>query len=131
MLFRSRVLPQSTYMINPSFFHYLYTRHVLGRLFNLIVRMTLLPGISDTQAGLKGFQKDAAEIIFARRRVDRFGFDVEILLIARRHRLKVKEVAVHFRYFQEPTTVQFIRDALNILRDLARIKINDLKRLYL
>lgn len=126
----SRVLPESTYLISPSFFSYLYTRHILGRAFNWIVRLFFLPGISDTQAGLKGFRKATADIIFARQRIDRFGFDVEVLLIAKRHGLKIREVAVQFRYFQEPTTIQFIRDAVNILKDLMRIKINDLKRLY-
>ena len=125
-----RVLPESRYLISPSFFNYLYTRHILGRLFNLIVRMVFLPGIVDTQAGLKGFRKDAAEIIFGRQRIDRFGFDVELLLIAKRHGLRTKEVAVQFRYFQEPTTIRFIQDAINILKDLTRIKINDFKRFY-
>ena len=56
----SRVHPESRYVIGPSFFRYLYTRHMSGRFFNWLVRVLLLPGISDTQAGLKGFSAAAA-----------------------------------------------------------------------
>jgi glycosyltransferase involved in cell wall biosynthesis len=48
----SRVHPESRYVIRPSFFRYLYTRHICGRFFNWLVRVLLLPGLSDTQAGL-------------------------------------------------------------------------------
>lgn len=51
-----RVLKASTYMMSPSFFSYLYTRHLMGRIFNLVCRALTVPGILDTQAGLKGFR---------------------------------------------------------------------------
>src|SRR6266481_1930690 len=47
-----RVLKASVYMMSPSFFSYLYTRHVMGRMFNWICRLLTVPGILDTQAGL-------------------------------------------------------------------------------
>src|SRR5207253_1905389 len=61
-----RVLPESRYLMSPSFFHYLYTRHLMSRLFNRVVRVALLPGILDTQAGLKAFTARAAQLIFPR-----------------------------------------------------------------
>src|SRR5205085_6751729 len=54
-------------------------RRVMSRSFNLLVRGLLLPGVSDTQAGLKGFRAGAAELVFERLTVDRFAFDVEAL----------------------------------------------------
>ena len=71
-----RVLPESRYLMSPSFFHYLYTRHLMSRAFNLMVRTLLLRGVLDSQAGLKGYTARAAEVVFPRLTIPRFGFDV-------------------------------------------------------
>jgi dolichyl-phosphate beta-glucosyltransferase len=125
-----RVLPESRYLMSPSFFHYLYTRHLMSRVFNRVVRLALLPGILDTQAGLKGFTTRAAELIFPRLTVPGFGFDVELLYIARKHGLRIRQTAVHYRYEDEPSTVRFAADAVTMLRDLARIRWNDWRGRY-
>jgi dolichyl-phosphate beta-glucosyltransferase len=125
-----RVLPESRYLISPSFFHYLYTRHLMSRLFNRVVRVALLPGILDTQAGLKAFTARAAQLIFPRLTVAGFGFDVELLYIARKHRLRVRQTAVQYRYDDEPSTVRFAGDAAAMVRDLARIRWNDWRGRY-
>src|SRR5438128_10248860 len=115
-----RVLPESRYLMSPSFFHYLYTRHVMSRVFNRVVRTALLPGILDTQAGLKGFTAPAAELVFPRLTIPGFGFDVEVLYIARKHGLRMKQVAVQYRYDDEPSTVRFAADAAGMVRDLMK-----------
>lgn len=125
-----RVLRESRYLMSPTFFHYLYTRHLLSRAYNAVVRWTLLPGILDSQAGLKGFSARAAEVIFPRMTIRGFGFDVEALLIARRHGLETAQVPVHFRYDSEPTTVRLAQDGGTLLSDLARIRWNDLRGRY-
>ena len=125
-----RVLPESRYLMSPSFFHYLYTRHLMSRLFNRVVRLALLPGILDTQAGLKAFTARAAELIFPRLTVAGFGFDVELLYIARKHGLRMRQTAVQYRYDDEPSTVRFAADAAAMLRDLARIRWNDWRGRY-
>src|SRR6185437_13403775 len=125
-----QVLRESRYLMSPTFFHYLYTRHLLSRAYNAVVRWTLLPGILDSQAGLKGFSARAAEIIFPRMTIRGFGFDVEALLIARRHGLETVQVPVHFRYDSEPTTVRLAQDGGTLLSDLARIRWNDLRGRY-
>ncbi len=125
-----RVLPESRYVMSPSFFHYLYTRHLLSRAFNRVVRVALLPGILDTQAGLKGFTARAAELIFPRLTVPGFGFDVELLYIACKHGLSVRQAAVHYRYDDEPSTVRFAADAATMLRDLVVIRWNDWRGRY-
>jgi len=125
-----RVLPESRYLMSPSFFSYLYTRHVMSRLFNALVRHTLIPGVLDTQAGLKGFTAAAAELVFPRVTIPRFGFDVEALFIARKFGLAIQQVAVNFRYDEEPTTVRFAKDAAQMARDLARIRANEWRRRY-
>ena len=125
-----RVLPESRYLMSPTFFSYLYTRHVMSRAFNAAVRWTLVPGVLDTQAGLKGFTARAAEEIFPRLTVPGFGFDVEALHIARRRGLRIAQTAVHFRYDSEPSTVRFVRDALRMAGDLGRIRVNDIRGRY-
>jgi|SRR5579859_3748399 len=125
-----RVLPESRYLMSPSFFHYLYTRHVLSRAYNAVVRWTLLPGILDSQAGLKGFTARAAEQVFSRLSINRFGFDVEALFIARRLGLRTTQVPVFFRYDSEPSTVRLLGDGGSMFGDLLRVRWNDLRGRY-
>ena len=125
-----RILPESRYLMSPSFFHYLYTRHLMSRAFNKVVRAFLLPGIYDTQAGLKGFSAEAAAICFARTTIPGFGFDIECLYIAQQHKLVIKQTAVNFRYDDEPTTVRFARDSRRMLRDIWEVKRNAMRGRY-
>ncbi|MBK5189206.1 MAG: glycosyltransferase [Gemmatimonadaceae bacterium] len=125
-----RVLAESRYLMSPTFFSYLYTRHVMSRVFNAMVRWTLIPRVLDTQAGLKGFTAHAAEIVFPRITIPGFGFDVEALFIARKHGLSLAQTPVFFRYDEEPTTVRFAEDALRMMRDLVHIRRNDWRGRY-
>jgi len=119
-----RVLPDSRYLMSPSFFHYLYTRHLMSRAFNRMVQAVLLPGILDTQAGLKGFTAQAATLCFTRTTIPRFGFDIECLYIAQSHGLRISQTAVHFRYDEEASTVRFARDSNRMLQDIWKVKTN-------
>ncbi len=119
-----RVLPESRYLMSPGFFHYLYTRHLMSRGFNRIVQTFLLPGILDTQAGLKGFTAQAAELCFSRTTIPGFGFDIECLYIAQQYGFRIKQTAVNFRYDDEPTTVRFARDSNRMLQDIWTVKRN-------
>jgi len=125
-----RVLPESRYLMSPSFFHYLYTRHVMSRVFNMMVRTILLRDILDTQAGLKGFTAKAAGIVFPRLTIPRFGFDVESLFIAQQHGFRVKQTAVHFRYDEEPTTITFTQSVFRMMADLVHVRMNQLRGRY-
>ena len=125
-----RVLPESRYVMSPSFFHYLYTRHVMSRVFNALVRAVLLRDVLDSQAGLKGFTARAAETVFPRLTIARFGFDVEALFIAQKHGLAVRQTAVHFRYDEEPTTVRFAQSAVTMALELLQVRLNDWRGRY-
>jgi dolichyl-phosphate beta-glucosyltransferase len=73
-------------------------RHLLGRAFNWVVRrVTGLP-FADTQCGFKLFRRSAARELFALQRIDGFGFDVELLYLARRRGLRIVELPVLWRY---------------------------------
>lgn len=125
-----RVLPQSRYEISPAFFRYLYTRHLMGRFFNCLVRGLLLPGVLDTQAGLKGFSNVVAQRVFAQQRLTGFSFDVEVLYLAKKCGYTIAQVPISFRYFFEETTVKFFDDTLKMIRDLCVIKWNDWRGVY-
>lgn len=125
-----RVLPESRYLMSPSFFHYLYTRHIQSRVFNAMVRAILLPGVLDSQAGLKGFTARAAEEVFRRITIPRFGFDVEALVIAKRHGFSIRQTAVHFRYDEEPTTVRLVQSAATMAGDLLQVRLNGWRGKY-
>lgn len=126
----SRVMHGSTFTMSPRYLRYIYTRHTAGRIFNWIIQRTLLPGIDDTQPGLKGFSRSAVKKIFSLQTLDGFSFDVEVLYIARLQQLRIEEVPVNFRYFSEPTTVQFFQDTIKILRDMVKIYFNGRKGRY-
>jgi dolichyl-phosphate beta-glucosyltransferase len=125
-----RVLPESRYIMSPAFFPYLFTRHLLSRALNLGVRLTLVGGVRDTQAGLKGFAAAAADAVFTRLTVTGFAFDVEALVIARRRGLVIREIPVEFRYDDEPTTVRLIQDAARMTRDLITVRWNAMRGRY-
>jgi glycosyltransferase involved in cell wall biosynthesis len=125
-----RVLPESRYVMSPTFFHYLYTRHLMSRLFNRLTQRVLLPGILDTQAGLKGFTARAAQTVFSRQTLRGFGFDLECLFIARLHGLKIEQVPVDFYYSDEPSTISFARHGAEMLMDLVRVRRNGARGIY-
>lgn len=125
-----RALSDSQYELAARYLPYFYTRHVMSRAFNRLVRATLLPGILDTQAGLKGFTATAARAVFSRVRIAGFGFDLECLYVARRLGLTVEQLPVRYRCHDEPSTVRFGRDAGRMIADLARIRWRSLAGKY-
>jgi glycosyltransferase involved in cell wall biosynthesis len=115
-------------------------RHVMGRIFNRIVQLLLLPGIEDSQCGFKLFRRSAAQQILNRIRL--YGdsdaevtgarvtaFDVEILVIARRLGFVIRELPVEWTY-GEHSKVNPLSDSLFNLRDLATVKWHDLRGAY-
>jgi dolichyl-phosphate beta-glucosyltransferase len=126
----SRMHAGSRYVVAPSFFGKLFSRHLLGRTFNLLVRMLVVPGVHDTQAGLKGFRKTAAQRLAGRIRLSRFSFDVELFAVARRLGMRVADCPVLFVYRKEPTTVRFVRDSLAMARDMIKVRWRILRGVY-
>ena len=125
-----RVLPDSRYVMSPTFIHYLYTRHLMSRVFNRLAQIVLLPGILDTQAGLKGFTAEAAQTVFSRQTLSGFGFDLETLFIARSHNLKIEQMPVDFHYNDEPSTISFVQHGAEMLMDLMRVRRNGMRGIY-
>ncbi|NOZ05877.1 MAG: glycosyltransferase family 2 protein [Chloroflexi bacterium] len=115
-------------------------RHLMGRVFNLVVRLLAVRGIQDTQCGFKAFRHDAAHRIFER--VQLYGekagvvtgsmvtgFDVEVLFLARKLGYPIKEVPVQWYYANE-SKVDPLQDSLRNFRDVVRVRWNDLRGRY-
>jgi glycosyltransferase involved in cell wall biosynthesis len=104
-------------------------RHVMGRVFNRVVQALAVPGIEDSQCGFKAFSQDAARAIFRRQRVDGFGFDVEILYLARRLGYPVRVVPLRWEH-KENSRVLPVRDTLLMLSDVLRVRLNGWRGRY-
>lgn len=104
-------------------------RVLMGKTFNKIVRLVAIGGYSDTQCGFKLLRRAAGQAIFSRTRIDGFAFDVELLLIAARHRLRVAEVGIVWEN-SEQSRVDPLRHSLQMFRDTVRIRYYDLKGYY-
>jgi hypothetical protein len=96
-------------------------RHLMGRLYNLLVRMLLLPGVQDTQCGFKAFRHDVAVELFSRQQIDDWGFDIEVLYLARRLGYNIIEVPVHWTYAGH-SRIRAWRDSWRMFRDIWRVR---------
>jgi dolichyl-phosphate beta-glucosyltransferase len=105
--------------------HQPWYRESMGRLFNILVQVLAVPGIQDTQCGFKCFTREAARSICSRMTCNRFGFDVEMLYIARLLGHRVREVPVVWRNSPE-TRVRALRDSVVMMGELLRIRWNHL-----
>jgi len=92
-------------------------RHVMGRVFNTLVRLLLIPKIQDTQCGFKCFVAEAANEIFSRVTRTGFGFDVEALVIANRFGYRIEQIPVRW-HFDSDSRVRVIQDTLGTVLDV-------------
>ena len=106
-----------------------WIRMRIGDVFNLLVQITCgLWGIWDTQCGFKGFTKKATEDIFPKCRINRFAFDPEILVIAKKMGYKIKEIPV--TWVNDPESKVKIKSMIKMGIDLIKIRLNLIKNLY-
>jgi dolichyl-phosphate beta-glucosyltransferase len=106
-----------------------YYRHLMGRVYNLLVRVVAVPGIQDTQCGFKAFRREVAREIFPYQTIEGWGFDVEILFIARRFGYGIVEVPVVWYYGTE-SKVKPVTDTLGMIRYLWQLRLNARQGLY-
>jgi dolichyl-phosphate beta-glucosyltransferase len=105
-----------------------WSRHVIGRVFNWAVKLLVLRGIDDTQCGFKLFSARAAQVLFPLQHLDGFGFDVEILFLARRAGLIICEIPITWVYGRE-SKVKVVSGARAFL-DLLAVRWHQLRGAY-
>jgi glycosyltransferase involved in cell wall biosynthesis len=104
-------------------------RQLFGRVFNLLLRVTLGLKFKDTQCGFKAFTRRAAETIFPLQQVERWGFDPELLFLANKFHLKVVEVPVIWAH-REGTQISPIRDGIKMFAEMLSIRWNSVTGEY-
>jgi len=104
-------------------------RELGGIVFNLMVQTILGLRIHDTQCGFKLFRRSKAIPVFERMTITGFGFDPELLFLAKRAQLKILELPVRWSH-AEGSKIRFMRDSVRMFSDLLRIRWNQITGRY-
>jgi glycosyltransferase involved in cell wall biosynthesis len=120
----SRAMDRSLISTRQSIF-----RETAGIIFNKIVRMVLRLPFVDTQCGFKAFRRERCRIIFEQQRIEGFGFDPELLYLARHYGLRAIEIPVRWGH-SEATKVNMLGDSLKMFADIFTIRWNAVSGRY-
>jgi glycosyltransferase involved in cell wall biosynthesis len=101
--------------------HQPWRREQSGRVFNLLVRLATGLPFWDTQCGFKAFRLDVCRPLFEAARVEGFGFDVELLYLAQRAHLRMREIPVRWNH-RDGSKVRFFHDAMAMLREVLQLR---------
>ncbi len=104
-------------------------RHLMGRVYNLLVKLIALPGLEDSQCGFKMFRARAAEDVFRASKLHGWGFDPEVLYIARKRGYVIREVPIDW-HFNDDSRVRPVHDTVAMVRELVSIRTNDWRGEY-
>jgi len=112
-------------------------RHLMGKVFNIVVQLFALPGIHDTQCGFKLFKTETAKKLFSKlqikhqekKRAFTGAFDVEILYLARKYDYKIAEVPIYWSHFKTDR-VSALQDSMRMFFDVMKIRLYDLLGKY-
>ena len=120
----SRVLPGSEVRGVPAL------RYAAGQVFSWMVQAVLFRGLPDTQCGFKSFKSAAAKEIFRRLTISGFGFDVELLFVARKLKFAIRPVAVHMIEHRHRSRVRLFIDSLKMFANLFMVRWMDWQGKY-
>ena len=106
-----------------------FYRRFFGRCFNAITRLVMGLPFADTQCGFKAFSRPVAQTIFQLQRIERWGFDPELLFIALKRGYSVREVPVTWGH-DERSQISYLKDGLKMLEEIAHIRWNAFLGVY-
>jgi hypothetical protein len=104
-------------------------RQLFGRIFNLLLRMILGVKVRDSQCGFKAFTRKSAQSLFPRQRIERWGFDPELLYLAKRFGMKVEEVPVEWAH-DDRSKINPVVDGFKMFVEMLNIRWADLTGKY-
>jgi dolichyl-phosphate beta-glucosyltransferase len=104
-------------------------RQLFGRIFNLALRLTLGLHFADTQCGFKAFKQPAVQAIFPQQKIERWGFDPEILFLAQKFKFKVQEVPVAWAH-RDGTSINPLVDGTRMVMEMLHVRWNNLTGKY-
>lgn len=96
-------------------------RHLVGRVFNTLIRVLALPGLNDTQCGFKCFRAPIAEELFSEMTITGWSFDVEILYLAQQRGHKIVEIPIPW-YYNPDSHISVVKDSLQMALDIFKIR---------
>ncbi len=120
----SRALAESRIKVRQPIY-----RELMGKIFNRLVRFFTIGGFSDTQCGFKLFRAGSCRPVFLAQKIHRFAFDVELLFLASRMGLAIREVPVEW-HNSPSSTVRLFQDSTRMFFDIVRIRFNYLTGAY-
>jgi dolichyl-phosphate beta-glucosyltransferase len=106
-----------------------FTRHLVGRAYNHLIRLIAVPGLHDTQCGFKCFRGQVAENLFQAQTLTGWSFDVELLHIAQQRGYKIIELPIPW-YFNPDSKINVFRDSFRMALDLLTIRFNAMRGVY-
>lgn len=106
-----------------------YYRHLTGRVFNMLIRLMVLPDLQDTQCGFKCMRAEVSRDIFPFQTLTGWAFDVELLYIAHLHGYRILEIPIDW-YFNADSKVRVLRDSWRMFIDLLVIRRNAKRGYY-
>jgi glycosyltransferase involved in cell wall biosynthesis len=104
-------------------------RRFFGRCFNWVTRKVMGLPFKDTQCGFKAFKREAAQTIFRLQTIERWGFDPEILFIARKLKYTIVEVPVTWGH-DERSRISYLKDGMKMLEEMGQIRTNSVRGRY-
>lgn len=119
----SREAPGSQRIDEPEF------RHIMGRVFNFIVKVIAVRGLNDTQCGFKCFKREIALEIFPMQTINGWSFDVELLFIAQQRGYKIVEVPITWIY-KDQSKIKPLKNSIDMVLETLRIRLNGWRGLY-
>ncbi|MFN7181818.1 MAG: hypothetical protein ACK4NF_03955, partial [Planctomycetota bacterium] len=120
MVICSRVIPDSIVCVKYNDLAKIFMRWIAGRIINFIIRLFLGIPYKDTQAGLKGFNKQKLKNLFSISFVNRWAFDCEIIYLSYTNRIEIKEIPAFQHADYEVSTVKIL-DGIKYILDVVRI----------
>lgn len=104
-------------------------RHIMGRVFNFIVKVLAVRGLNDTQCGFKCFRREVAEKVFPLQTINGWAFDVELLFIAQKHGYKIIEVPITW-YYKPQSKIKPMGDSYKMVMETLKVRRNWKKGVY-
>ena len=96
-------------------------RHLVGRIFNTLIRVLALPGLNDTQCGFKCFKASIAEELFDKMTITGWSFDVEILYLAQQRSYRIVEIPIPW-YYNPDSHISVVKDSMQMALDIFKIR---------
>ena len=119
----SRELPASRRIGEPEY------RHLMGRVFNWIVKVIAIHSLNDTQCGFKCFRREIAEELFPLQTIDGWAFDIELLFIAQERGYQIVEIPITW-YYRPQSKVNPLKDSINMVLETLKIRWNGWRGTY-